>query len=86
MPTTRPARESTTKVVAVTVRPALRASLRKAVAPSTAISELERTSVTRSRCCLLAAATSTLAWSSIDDAMGKVLGNSLGLNVTARAE
>ncbi len=86
MPIAPPARESTTKVVAVTVRPAERASLRNAVAPSAATSELERTRAMRSRCCRLAAATSTLAWSAIDDAMGKVLGNSLGLKVTARAE
>ena len=41
------ARESTTKVVALTVRPAERASLRKAVAPSAAACELERTRTTR---------------------------------------
>ena len=53
------------------------------MAPSAATSELERTSAMWSRGCRLVAATSTLAWSVIDAAMGKVLGNSLGLNVTA---
>src|SRR5580698_8737487 len=80
-----PARASTTKVVAVTVRPAERAALRNAAAPSAATLEPERTRATRSRCCRLAAATSTPAWSAIDDAMGKVSGNSLGLKVAASA-
>jgi hypothetical protein len=56
------------------------------LAPSAAVSELERTMATRSRCCRLAVATSRLAWFPIDDVMGKVKGNSLGLKVTAREE